>query len=96
MSGTDALSSDAPSPARPLFVGRRGGQAVTFVCSHDGSFGIWCGGACLSVWAADRLDIALRAFLDAIERCGGTCQQPPATVNCPGHDAPPQPLWNDS
>ncbi len=67
MSGSDALLSDTPSPPQPLFVGRRGGQAVVFVCSHDGSFGIWCGGACLSVWAPDELDAALRAYLTLVD-----------------------------
>ena len=67
MSGLDALPSDAPSRCRPLFVGRRAGQVVSFVCAHDGSFGIWCGDACLSVWAATELDEALRAYLGLVD-----------------------------
>ena len=65
MQGKDALS-----PNRPLFEGRRRGQAVWFICSSDGTFGIYCNGESVSVWPAGQLDEALGAFLKMVERLG--------------------------
>jgi hypothetical protein len=70
--------NNSPSSPRPLFVGRRGGRAVWFICSNDGTFGIHCGAERVAVWPAGELDEALRAYLDFVERpalAGG----PPAT-----------------
>ena len=76
--------TDAPSSTRPLFAGRRGGQAVWFICSIDGSFGIHCGADCVSIWPAAQLKEALSAYLAFVER--------PALAAKPPTNSSPQPL----
>jgi hypothetical protein len=88
---------DAPSLTRPLFAGRRGGQAVGFICSSDGSFCIHCGADCVSIWPAGQLKEALSAYLAFVERperlakpsTTPSPQRLPASLPRPWPDVPP-------